>query len=312
MKKIITTSLLFGVFLSSNAQENTNVSNWRSKAVFGLNGSQSSFVNWNAGGRNNITVIGFIDASANYKKNDLKWDNNLRLALGGVQYIGVGAPKQLRKSDDVIDLSSNLGLKFKEHWYYSAIGTFKTQFLDGFNFPNDSVKTSTFLAPGYATFSLGFNYQPNKHLSVFIMPLGTKMTFVRDQVLADAGAFGVKGAEYDGNGMLIRAGENFRGEFGAYFKALYDKEIMKNVTMKAQLELFSNYLHNPQNIDVNADLLMLFKINKWMSASINWTWIYDDDIDIRTSTGTGPRLQFKSVLGLGLAYTIQNFVEEKK
>ena len=79
--------------------------------------------------------------------------------------------------------------------------------------------------------------------------------------------------------------------------------------MKTKLELFSNYMNNPENIDVNADVLFTFKINSWFSASLNWTLIYDDDIDIRDNQGNvGPRTQFKSVLGLGVSYTMRNFV----
>ena len=78
--------------------------------------------------------------------------------------------------------------------------------------------------------------------------------------------------------------------------------------MKAKLELFSNYLKNPQNIDVNAEIIMNFKVNSWFSASINWLLIYDDDINIIDRDGnSGPRTQFKSVIGLGVAYTMKNF-----
>ena len=77
--------------------------------------------------------------------------------------------------------------------------------------------------------------------------------------------------------------------------------------MKTRLELFSNYLNNPQNIDVNLENIFTFKVNKWFSASLQWNVLYDDDIDVRDNKGGfGPRTQFKSVLGLGLSHTIKN------
>ena len=83
--------------------------------------------------------------------------------------------------------------------------------------------------------------------------------------------------------------------------------------MKSTLELFSNYLKNPENIDVNADVLFTFKVNKWFSASLNWTVIYDHDINIKGNDGGfGPRTQFKSVLGLGVSYTMKNYVDPPK
>ena len=106
---------------------------WKLKAIYGLNGTQTSFVNWNAGGRNNVSLLGSISASANFEKNTFKWTNDFSLALGGLQYIEKGSKEGLQKTDDRIDIASNIGYKLKEHYYFSFIGGFKTQMLDGFS-----------------------------------------------------------------------------------------------------------------------------------------------------------------------------------
>ena len=314
-------SIVFGIFLlfsghiiaqadsvGTTASLDTVVPYWHLKSTFGLNGTQSSFVNWNAGGRNNISLLGYIEASAHYVKNEIKWETDLGIALGGLQYIDKDAKEGLQKTDDRIDLSTSLGYKMREHWYASVITGFKTQFLDGFNYPNDSVRISTFMAPGYLNSALGVDYSPSENLTVFLSPFASKMTFVRDQTLADAGSFGVQGAEYDvTTGDVITAGKMFRSEVGAYFKFKYDNTIAKNIEMKSKLELFSNYLNHPENIDVNAELIFNFKVNNWFSASLNWNLLYDNDINILDSKGGyGPRTQFKSVIGLGVSYTMKN------
>lgn len=324
MKKyLVILACLFAANLSATAQESSEVAtsepaaevvkekNWKLKVLFGANGTQSSFVNWNAGGRNNLSVIAYISASADFEKNKWSWKSNLDLALGGMKYLDkAGAKQGIQKTDDKIDLSTNVGYKFADKWHASFIGGFKTQFMDGFSYPNDSVRVSTFMAPGYANFALGIDYTPTKHLSLFLSPLATKMTFVLDDSLANAGAFGVKDAQF--NGDIIQKSNGFRGELGAYFRLMYAQEIAKNVNLKTKLELFSNYVDKPQNIDVNADMLWTFKVNSWLSASLNWTLIYDDDIKIRdVKGGVGPRTQFKSVLGLGLSYSLQNFKDKK-
>ena len=165
------------------------------------------------------------------------------------------------------------------------------------------------MAPGYVNIALGIDYTANDNFSMFLSPASIKMTFVQDEVLANSGAFGVEPAVYDGTtGDVITAGKMFRGELGAYFKVKYAKEVFKNIEMKTKLELFSNYLDRPENIDVNAEVLFTFKVNSWFSASLNWNLLYDHDIDITDSDGnTGPRTQFKSVLGLGISYTMKNF-----
>ena len=289
---------------------------WKLKCAFGINGTQSSFVNWSAGGRNNISAIAFISASADYTRDKWLWKNSLDLALGGMKYLDSTGRKQgFQKTDDKIDFSTNIGYKLREKLYLSMIGGFRTQFMDGFNYPNDSVKVSTFMAPGYVNLALGLDFTPNESFSLFFSPLSSKMTIVNDQTLADAGAFGVDKAIFSstGNGVVTGSGNRFRAEFGAYLKMTYTKELFKNVNFKGKLELFSNYANNPENIDVNADVLWTFKVNSWLSASLNWTLIYDDDIDIRDAKGNfGPRTQFKSVLGLGISYTLRNFKEDVK
>lgn len=285
-----------------------DTSYWTNKAIFGLNGTQSSFVNWSAGGRNNVSVLGFIEASAVYQRRDIKWNNELKLALGGLKFIDdAGMNQGLQKTDDRIDLSSSFGYEFKKTWFYTAIGGFKTQFLDGFVFPNDSVRTSTFMAPGYTNFALGIEYAPSPAFNIFLSPIASKITIVNDQVLANAGAFGVEKAQLNSSGEVVVAGKRVRSEVGSYFRLRFQKEIFKNIEMKTRLELFSNYLNNPQNIDVNLENIFTFKVNKWFSASLQWNLLYDDDIDVRDSKGGfGPRTQFKSVLGLGLSHTIKN------
>lgn len=320
MKKLTFLTFLSGIlFLRTMlvvAQSDTIVSDsivkpWRSHAVFGLNGTQSSFVNWNAGGRNNISVLGFINASAEYNKRRMKWASEANLALGGLQFIGVGNGSEgLQKTDDRLEFGTNLGYNLYDHMFITLMNNFKTQFLDGFQYPNDSVVVSRFIAPAYYNFGLGMNYAPSEHFSLFMSPIAGKLTYVGDQALADAGAFGVDPAVYNSTGALISHGKNLRSEFGAYVKMKVNKDIAKNINLAASTELFSNYLDHPENIDVNADVLFTFKINSWFTASLNWTVKYDHDIRITDSEGnTGPRLQFKSVLGLGITYKLKNYDE---
>ena len=316
MKKLFTLLACIGMTYSAMAQEQDTIAkptnpNWKLKSLFGLNLTQSSFVNWAAGGRTNMSGLGFVDASANYKKGLIKWDNRLKLALGGIQYIGQG-DNMLQKTDDVIDLQTNFGFGLKDPWFLTVLGGFRTQTLDGFTAPTDSLISSTFMAPGYINLSLGIEYAPSDNFNVFASPASAKMTFVRDQRLANLGAFGVTPAEYDDGGSLVTLGETFRFEVGSYARIIYNKELMENIQLKSRLEFFSNYMENPQNIDVNAEAIITFKVNSWFTASVQANLIYDDDIQIEDADGrTGPRTQFKNVIGVGLAYTMANYKEKK-
>lgn len=297
MHKITLFTLLSVAFLLHNsvhAQQDT-VRYWKLKSLYSLNGTQNSFVNWNAGGRNNISMIASIGANALYTKRNMKWSSDLSIALGGIMYLDKKNGNTIQKTDDRLDLSSSYGVKFSKYLYTSLNAGFKTQMADGFNYPNDSVKVSTFMAPGYLNLAIGIDYIKSDKFSIFASPVAAKSTFVMDDSLSAAGAFGVE------------KGSRYRQEYGAYFKMKYDRTLAKNIEMKSKLELFSNYLNNPQNIDVNAELLLIFRVNSLFTASAQWNLIYDDDVNIRDANGGfGPRTQFKSVLGIGISYKLDS------
>ena len=304
MKRILlAASLILSIAVQAQEKDTT----WKKGGDAGINFSQSSFTNWAAGGENAVSLTAYTNLFANYKKGENAWDNSLSLAYGMVQ-TGDAA---LKKNEDKIDFTSKYGrYAFAKHWYYSALVTAKTQFADGYNYPNDSVAISRFAAPAYVTAALGLDYKSTDNsLTMFIAPATLKTTLVNDQSLADQGAYGVEAAERDSLGMVVTLGKKIRYELGGYFRAQFKKDIFKNVNLATKLELFSNYLDRPENIDVNWELLLNMKINKFLSCNIATQMIYDNDIPIpveRTINGekvmgTGPRLQFKEVLSLGLS-----------
>ena len=306
MKKLFFSfSLLFP--LSSIAQTVDTVKYWKKGGLISINFSQAGFTNWAAGGENSLSGIALFNMFANYKKDKNTWDNSIDFAYGLLQ----SGNSALRKNEDKIDLSSKYGrYAFLDHWYYSGLVNFKSQFDDGYNYPNDSIVISRFMAPAYLLESIGIDYKPNEYLSLFISPVTSKATFVNDQRLADTGAFGVDKAEYDINGIKTKDGKFVRTEFGGYLRSTYKKDIVKNVNLATKLELFSNYTVNPQNIDVNWEVLIGMKVNKYLSANISTQMIYDHDIPVPverevngvTEAGVGPRLQFKEILSIAFSY----------
>ncbi len=285
--------LLFALIMHQFCLAQDSTSYWKFKSLYSLSGTQTSFVNWNAGGRNNISVIGSANASAYYTRESIKWTNDANFALGGIKYFdnkGIGA----QKTDDRLELSSTFGMQLSKGFFLTFASTFRTQSINGFAYPNDSVPVSSFMAPGYLNLALGADFRKSDNFNVFFSSIAIKSTFVLDDSLSAKGSFGVL------------PGTRYRQEYGAYLKMKYNTTLAKNIEMKSKLELFSNYLNNPQNIDVNAELLLLFRVNSLVSASAQWNILYDDDINITDTNGnTGPRTQFKSVIGIGLSYKIQ-------
>lgn len=288
-----------------------SLNGWKTGGVFGISLAQTSLTNWAAGGENSLALNGFLSVFAIFKHNKTVWDNSLDMGYGILRQ---GKEKKFKKMDDKIDLMSKFGQEAFKNFYYAALFNFKTQMTPGYNYPNDSVKISDWLAPAYVLTAIGMDYKPNSYLSMFIAPLTGKLTFVNNQMMADAGAFGVDKAVFDENGILIHKGKMLKSEFGGYIRFIYSRnkfesEFLKNVAFTTKIDLFSNYLKNPERIDVNWETLIAFKINKYINLNITTNLIYDDDIDIVVDNnddgivdGKGPRTQFKEILGVGFSY----------
>ena len=289
MKKNVLSFVLYFTFFCLNwvSVVADEAKNWNFSGLTTMGFSQVSLSNWASGGDESYALNGIVNLDLNYAKGNTTWENSLDLGYGILKQSSL----ELRKSDDKIDFASKFAYTATKHWNYSALIGFKTQFTDGYKYkinePNELI--SSIMAPAYFTTSVGMEYKKNENLYVLISPVAGKMTFVYNDVLSSVGAFGVG------------AGENLRSEFGGYLKAEYKKDnLIKNVGIKTKIELFSNYIENPQFIDVDWELMLLMKINSLLSANIKTQIIYDEDINGKDKAFPG--IQFKEVLSIGLTY----------
>jgi len=269
---------------------------WKKGGDFSVSFSEVSFSNWAAGGKNSVSGVGVFNSFANYAKERMSWDNTLNFGYGLMKE----QQRTLIKSEDKFEINTKLGYKMTEtgKWFFSGLANFRTQFADGFNYSNinQPVRISSLLAPAYLTIATGFDYKPNDRFSMFVSPLSGKFTFVADDALSAIGSFGVD------------PGKKFRAELGATVKSELKMKVVKNVDAVTNLTLFSNYLKNPQNIDVNWDFRLNMKVNEYLSANFVTNLIYDDDIlipldrnDDGIIDGKGRRIQLKQMFGAGLS-----------
>jgi hypothetical protein len=295
MKKLLSVLLL--VYCSNLCAQNDTI--WRSGGLFNFNFNQANFYQWAGGNNNSLALNGLAAVYSKYCKGSWTWDNTGDFALGAIKQ---GEGGELRKSDDRIDINSKLGYDIGKKLYFSLLAGFRTQFTEGFVFNSDGTRDriSNLLAPAYALGSIGIDYKPNSDFTFFLSPVTSRTLIVMDEKLSQVGAFGVK------------PGDNILAEFGAYMTTKYKKNIMENVTLSLRLDLFSNYLDKPKNVDVNAEFLLVFKINKFLQASISSILLYDDNTLVPVSLDNGEYrqgkgVQLKNVLGIGLSYKLQKF-----
>jgi len=286
-KKIIFFVFLLPTYLFSQDTIDT-LKNWKMGSIISFNFSQVYFNDyWAAGGENSVAALGNYSGFANFDKNNTTWENKLELNYGITKI----EDQEAQKSDDKLFFSSQVGIKESEHWLYSAFLSFESQFDEGYKYYGDTAKDkiSDFMAPGYIIVSLGMDYKYDDVFTLFLSPVTEKTTFVLDDDMAAIGAFGVD------------KGKNVRFEVGGSLIASFKKEILENVLLQTKLNLFSNYLENPGNIDVNFEMKLDMKINQWLSANFILNAVYDDDVKLGNE---GPKTQLKQLLGLAINYKV--------
>jgi hypothetical protein len=248
--------------------------------------------NWVEGGENSLSALSVLRFNADYSYGKQRtWDTDIEYKLG---YLKAGN-NPLQKNDDRFEFNSKYGRTAFNNWYYSLLFNFRTQFLKGYDYPNDSVPVSRFLSPGHLVFSLGLDYKPNKNLTVLISPVTSKFTIVSDT------------ASYDQTRFGVGANEKVRKEIGAYVKAIWKYNITKDIHMENKINFFTNYTNNPQNVDIDWEFNLKMRLTRYIKMSLNTHFIYDDDVDIPVyeggeQVGVTKGLQFREVIGIGFSY----------
>ena len=303
---------------------------WTNSLVTNIKFGQTSLTNWAAGGDNTTTLQAFIDGNANYKKNDLFWNNRLQLDYG---FVYASSKPILQKSDDRIYLESKFGYKNAnmKNFSLSINYDFKSQFNTGYDYLTPSLPEgdiprneliqywkdarkvkSGFLAPAYTNLSVGIDVKPFKWLSLNIAPSSVGVVIVRNEALRKNYGMQLR-EEWKDKDLSQVSAENLgacyrsaRFEFGAQLKADIAVNVNDNFKYTSQLVLFSNYLDKPENMRVNWDNRFDWKLAKYFSLTLTTNMIYDDKVMIFSEKDgqTKQRVQFKESLLFGFTWTI--------
>ena len=298
MKKLILSLAITSLFIQINEQDPTvkelqtastkaikilDSNGWKKSGTFILNLNQGALSNWVAGGEENVLGINSIlNFSLDYRHDRHTWDNYLDVAFG---LQNATSFENFRKIDDRIDLTSKYGYQLSQHWYVGFLTNFNSQLFPGYDYsvePNK--KISNFLTPGKIILSPGFDYKTANRFSLFMSPISARWILKIDPDFYNMSKFGVDSASK----------ANF--EAGAFVSAKFNASFTKWATYTGRVDLFSNYLKNPQNVDVFITNLLTMKFTKVFATNLSFDLIYDDDVL--------KRLQLKEILGIGLTITL--------
>ena len=284
------------------------ISYWQEINKVGLNMTEVAFVNWSSGGNNSFSALFHADFGRKYQKEQLAWNTTLSIEYG----LNAQEGRELRKTEDQLEINSNFGYRTDSisNWYYSAKFSFNTQLAYGYRYPDTSEPVSQFMAPGYAFLGVGSEFShPEEELTFYLSPITEKSTFVLDQELANEGAFGVNPAVRNEEGEIIKEGENHRTQFGFLFSSAYKKEVFEDIGLDNKLRLYSDYLNEFGNVDIDWEMNIALKVNQHVQANIGSHLKYDDDVKFKRDIDNdgeletvGARVQFKQILGIGVVY----------
>lgn len=313
MKNILLLSIVLlcqfsnGQTTSTDSVPAVEESKWVQKNKAGVDISEVTFVNWSSGGSNSISGLFRLNSSWNYDSDNFFWKNNGKIHYG----VNKQEEQKVRKTEDILEFDSKMGYRKDSltNWFFSAHVNFKTQFTNGYRYPNRERAISKFMAPGYMFIGAGAEYGKDfEKFSFYFSPLTVKSTFVLDKDLANKGAFGVDPAEYDSEGRLIKSGQKMRNEVGILVSHFFETEMFENITISTKLNLYTDYIQNFGNVDVDWLVNFNFKVNQFVKASLSSHLKYDDDIKILTPTDVdgeyierGAKVQWKQLLGIGVA-----------
>lgn len=263
--------------------------------------NQAAFSNWIAGGTNNIGWIAGVNYNFTYERGTNLLENIVQIEFGQ----NSNADRGVRKTQDILNLSSNYGKRIFESWYISAGSGLQTQLAEGYDYEghsavlNDQIsedgfrKISGFMAPGYISAGIGVTYKPSDDFSISLRPASARWTIVMLPHLQRAGNYGL---QKDGDFSLL--------QIGLYGSASYLLKIMENITYLSKASFFSNYLNHPERVVVSYSGNLNMKVNKFISAVVTADLLYDHNQIMA--------LQVKQTLGVGLAYTFSNGVKRSK
>jgi len=287
---LVVTLVFCQALLAQEADAPTNKQDttfWQSEFSAGLNFNQAGFsANWKAGGVNSVAFGSIVAGKVAYKKDRFSWDNEMELLFGIVRNEG----EQTRKSNDRIFLDSKLGYQMTERWSAYLSANFLTQFAEGYNYNDDGTRTliSTFMAPGFLTSSLGFEYKPNETFFVRIGPFSPRFTFVTDTEIINNVP----------SNYGVLPGETMRIEWLAMnIFASLDKDLSESLNLKTRYALFANYETLAfDSIDHRLDVTLTAKITNVINVTLNGIALYDLDQD--------PGVQVSQALALGILYKV--------
>ena len=242
--------------------------------------------NWYKGGESNYSAIGAVTLDLNYNDKDrITFENKLEMKLG-FQTSRTDTVHKIKTNNDLIRLTSKLGLQAHKRWYYTLQLLAYTQFAQGYK-ANDEFVYSDFMSPFKLNVGIGMEYKVealNKRLTgnLNFLPLSFNFMYVGREALISRN--GIKGDHHT------------LEDFGSQFTANLQWKITDQVTYKTRLYANTSYHRSLVEWENQFEL----KVSKYISANLFLYPRFDDSSVRDDDLGY---FQFQEYSSLGVSYS---------
>ncbi|QQD16428.1 DUF3078 domain-containing protein [Sphingobacterium sp. UDSM-2020] len=305
--------------ISENKQENISLKNirpvvpklelqvdyWKHWTRFGVTANQAYFnEDWQGGGVNSLAVGFNVYHKSDYTKDNFNFITELDLRYGKVK----NRDQMSKKNNDRIFWDNKISYKLSKNWSLFTSLTFESQFDVGYTYEfkngRDSITAtvSAFMAPGYFTESLGFEYKPSNEFSLRLGTGTARQTLILDDRIKPLTVEEYKQKypdrkpiDNDQERYGIEAGKMFKNDLAFQITANLDKNIAKNLNLKSRYNLFANYnkLSDPAH---RLDVTLTAKVTSLVNVTLNGIVLYDSEVV--------SKVQASESLALGITYSL--------
>jgi hypothetical protein len=276
------------VALNANAQpaDTAKVKKpWTHHLVGGLNLTQVSFSdNWTQGGENALAYALSLIGKSDQDLPKTNWSTSYKFAFGQTKLGDQG----VRKTDDKIDVESNLSFKVGTYINPYVAATLKTQFAPGFDYgAKPKTEVSKFFDPAYLTQSAGLGYQP-------IPQIKTRLGAALREVITS------EFNSYADDPQTLAKVEKTKVEGGLESVTEVTWQLQSNLLFTGKLELFDAF-KNFDAIIMRSDNTLAAKVSKLVSVNFNVQLIKEPNLPLPPRQSG--KIQAKQTLAIGLNYT---------
>ena len=242
--------------------------------------------NWSKGGESNYSAQGAATLELNYNDKDrITFENKLEMKLG-LQTSPSDTVHTFKTNNDLLRLTSKLGIQAHKHWYYTLQMLAYTQFARGLK-ANDKKVYSDFTSPFDLNLGIGMEYKVeamNKRLTgtLNFLPLSFSFRYVGRQNLAKS--YGITG---DHHTM-----EDFASQFTGELKW----KILDQLSWKTRLYAITTYHQSKIEWENQLEL----KVTQYISANLFVYPRFDDSNDPDDNMGY---FQLQEWSSIGLSYS---------